>query len=78
MGNGVVDGTSKVLIHSLPCEDCESKEVTGSEPDVALVCRRNGPVVRKTEFRLQGLRCQCFRPRQLGTSGNNSQEPLDG
>ena len=51
-GNGVASGTTKVFVHSLPCEDDESEQVASSEPEVALICRRDRPIVRKTTFGL--------------------------
>lgn len=58
MGDGIIHRTSKGLAHNLPCEDCESQEVASGEPEVALICRRDRPVVRKTKFGLGRICCQ--------------------
>ena len=48
--DGVPRRSTEILADSLPCEDDESEEVARSKPEVALVCWRNRPVVRKTKF----------------------------
>ena len=50
--NSIASCTPEVFTHSLPCEDGEGKEIATCEPEVAPICRRNRPIVRKTKFRL--------------------------
>ena len=50
--HGVPRGPTEIFVHSLPCEYDEGEQVATGEPEVAFICWRNRPIVRKTKFGL--------------------------
>ena len=72
----IASGSTEEFIHSLPCEDYKCEKVANGEPEVALVCWSNRPIVRKTKFRLWEKLSAGLQTVRGGIE--NSQGELDG